>query len=101
MFKKWLPRLAIPAGMVLLVAGCGGKQNPVRIDTGSENSFFNGFWDGFTVLVVFVKDILESPDYQLYARSAPANYKIGYVLGVVLMVAVVLSIARATRPRKF
>jgi hypothetical protein len=50
---------------------------------------------------VFVKDILESPDYQLYARSAPANYKIGYVLGVVLMVAVVLSIARATRPRKF
>ena len=99
MLKKWIPRSVVPVGMVLLLAGCGGRQNPVRLDTGHESSFFNGFWDRFTVLIVFVKDILESPDYKLYARSAPADYKIGYVLGVALMVAVVLAIIRAVRLR--
>ena len=101
MVKKWLPRLVIPAGMVLLLAGCGGRQNPVRLEGGNNSNFFNGVWDGFTVPLVLILHLMRGRDYLYYNHSAPNIYFFGYILGVALMVAVVLAIIRAIRLRMF
>jgi hypothetical protein len=87
--------------MVLLLAGCGGRQNPVRLDAGGNSSFFNGAWDGFTIPVVFIIDISHKRDYRYYNHAAPNIYFLGYILGAALMIAVILAIVRSIRLRAF
>lgn len=93
-------RLVYPpsfAALVLLLAGCGGEQNPVRPDVGSRSGFFDGLWDGFSVLVVVLLDLARDRDYLLYDRSGTDAYLVGYVLGVILLIMIVSAMLRRLR----
>lgn len=94
-------RLVYPmalAGFALLVAGCGGQQNPVRLDASSPSRFFDGFWDAITVPVVFVLDLVRDQDYRYYATAGSDVYALGYGLGIVTLAVVALRLLAALKP---
>lgn len=92
-----LSYIALPLGLAVLVAGCGGAQNPLRLDTPPTHSFFDGMWDGFTLPVVLLMRLARSRDYGWISNSPADAYYIGYLFGVILVIAAVLWIIDAIR----
>lgn len=66
-------------GLVLLLAGCGGPQNPWKV---GNYAFFNGWWDGFTALLLAIGKIFGG-DYGLRTHHAGLYYNVGWVFGVI------------------
>ena len=95
--KSKLAGLVLSIGITLLAAGCGGSQNPYKLDTGTTHPVFNGMWDGFTVWLVFLKDIRSSADYQLYTHNASGFYALGYIIGIIFLVIFLSSVASLIR----
>jgi hypothetical protein len=82
MRRKWVIYGLLAAALMLLAAGCGGAQNPVRFANHSH-PFFSGLWDGLTILVGLVFEVLGSDRYGIYAVSSNSNwYDFGYLIGV-------------------
>jgi hypothetical protein len=79
-------------GLVVLLAGCGGKQNPERFNSGITPAIFNGFWDGFTFPAVLYKDIFNNGGYGLYHHGFAWLYLAGYVVGIAVDVIALLAI---------
>ena len=83
MKRKYLLYLVILAGLCLLLAGCGGNQNPLQL-SGAAKPFWNGLWDGITIVIALVMELVS--DHQKYgiydAHQHARAYDVGYVLGV-------------------
>lgn len=94
--ERWTG-LAVAAGLLLLGASCGGRQNPYRLDTAAQPAFFDGLWDGFTAALVFIRDITSPRDYQYYVHGADALYFLGYAPGAIVMGVVVLWLLESIR----
>lgn len=87
MRRKFLLYFVGLAGSTLLLAGCGGPQNPVRIGE-PASLFWSGLWDGLTVFIAFIGQVFNR-NYGIYAiHQHSLAYNGGYVLGVCLAVAV-------------
>jgi hypothetical protein len=76
------------AVLAVLVAGCGGHQNPLHVHV-LVPRFFSGLWDGLTILVGFIAWLINSSRYGLIAHHHGGWYLIGYVLGVLLFLSLV------------
>ena len=82
MKRKYLLYFVILAGLCLLLAGCGGPQNPLQFD-GTGSAFFNGLWDGITILIAFVMEVaVNHHKYGIYnVHQHSIAYDVGYLLG--------------------
>jgi hypothetical protein len=78
----------ILAGTALLTAGCGGPQNPVRVSSIHTGGFVSGLWDGLTIAIGFIAHIINRSKYDFIALHFRAPYFFGWLIGVLLFLAV-------------
>jgi hypothetical protein len=76
------------AGVAMLLSGCGGHQNPIHDSSVHVPRWVTGLWDGSTVAVGFVAHIVNRSKYDFIAAHFGAPYFIGWLLGVLLFLAV-------------
>ncbi|MBX4190798.1 hypothetical protein KW794_01795 [Candidatus Saccharibacteria bacterium] len=79
-------------GIALLVAGCGGSQDPLRTADAAP-PFFDGSWDGFWFIPLFFWRLTGNV-YGLYAVSTTPAYWFGYLVGVAVFVIIITPLAR-------
>lgn len=92
MRHKRLPGLALGIFFLLVVAGCGGPQNPHRFDTGKTPLFFSGGWDGLWAPLLGLQDFLHGSGYQLYWFGNAPSYLVGYIVGLLLCLGIIASV---------
>jgi hypothetical protein len=94
-FKRKAGYAFFATGLVVLLAGCGGKQNPWEAHTGVSNWFVNGLWDGLCApwILVFLNWI-GPHHHQLYTRNAYFWYYPLCLFGALVSVLVLLGILR-------
>lgn len=81
MKRKYLLYFIILAGLCLLLAGCGGPQNPLRFG-GAEQPFWNGLWDGMTIVITFVLELIGDRKYGIYdVHQHTVAHDFGFVVG--------------------
>lgn len=88
-------------GLVVLLAGCGGSQNPWKVQTGISNWFVNGIWDGLLAVPVwFFLNVLGGNRHQLYTRNAVIGYYIIYVIVLVIVISAIIRFLVGLVPRR-
>lgn len=81
--------------MSLLLSGCGGPQNPLRVSTGVHGPIINGLWDGYTYLFALAAEVLVNTKYGIYntAHHGPV-YDCSYAIGIGLFLLTLYLIKR-------
>jgi hypothetical protein len=92
---------AVPAlGLVVLLAGCGGQQNPWKVKTGISNWFVNGIWDGLLAVPIwFFLNVLGGHKHQLYTRDASIGYYIVYLIALAIVALAIIRFLVGLVPR--
>jgi hypothetical protein len=78
-FRQKVMSAGAALGLVLVVAGCGGQQNPIRT-VNSAAPFFDGWWDGLWAVPLFIGRIT-GHNYGLHTLHAGTLYSTGWVFG--------------------
>jgi hypothetical protein len=95
-FKRKVTGAIAALGALMLVAGCGGPQNPLTHDQlpgHLSGTFWDGFVDGFTAVFVLLLRVTGN-DYQLFATGASSAYRDGFVIGILVFIGLMVSIWR-------
>jgi hypothetical protein len=85
----------------LLLCGCGNVKNPLYVSV-HVPKIISGLWDGFTVLVALIYKLFKPHKYALYGHGLGhyATYWIGFVLGVLALLAVLSALFGGYRYRR-
>lgn len=73
--------IALLFGFALILSGCGGAQNPLQFDN-DVHPFLDGMWDGLTILIAFIWDLVSRKNYGINSGSSNLWYEFGYLVGV-------------------
>lgn len=83
--RKMLVILAVLAILTLALSACGSPNSLMgvaRPETGVVYGFWNGLWDGFTVIFAFIGSLFGG-QYNIYeVHNNGGWYNFGYILGL-------------------
>jgi hypothetical protein len=73
------------AVIALAATGCGGPHNPLH-SSWHIPPFWNGLWDGFTIVVALIAELFNPHKYGIYSvhHGGGRLYDLGYVLGALI-----------------
>lgn len=78
----------LAVGLVLLLAGCGGEQNPAQFRGNPEPNLIDGMYDGFTIVIGLAGAFADDQKYGVYdATGTGRYYDLGYFLGLCIFFA--------------